>query len=124
MSDNKNIGETPIVTAHAAKRWAERAPCATVDVETAWTDGIIINAPECDCDSARLYPPQDALIIQKNARIVTVLSANYARLDTTGIVWCSNCGCATKLQRSWDRCEWCESQAGMEHSDGNIQVLS
>lgn len=123
MSKSKNGVDIPIVTTHAAERWLERMPSATVGVETAWSEGITVNAPECDCDSAKLYPPEDALLLRKGDRIVTVLPVNYARLDITDLVWCSNCSCATTLQRSWDGCEWCGNRTGTERADGNVRIL-
>ena len=122
MSEGEQHDEAPVVTDHAARRWAERMPHAVVDIGTAWTDGITVSASRCDCDGAKLYPPQDALLLRKNHCIVTVLPVDYTRLDAVDLVWCVNCGCATKLQRSLARCEWCASRTGTERSDGNIQI--
>lgn len=124
MSRSDPNQEFPIVTAHAAMRWSERMPSATVDVGTAWRTGIPVEAPKCDCDSATLYPPEDALFLRKNDRIVTVLPADYTRLDMEKFVWCMNCNCVTTLKRSWDRCEWCSHKTKTEQLDGKVMVRS
>lgn len=123
MSNGESYSPTPVVTAHATNRWEERMPGALIDVETAWINGVTVDAPECDCDSTKLYPPMDALLLRKNSRIVTVLPADYSRIDTAELVQCANCGCATKLHRSQNNCEWCDQKMDAERLDGSIRIF-
>jgi len=115
---------TCFATRHASDRWFERVPDADISVETAWSKGIPVTASECDSDATTLYPPGDALLVRKDDRIVTVLPVDYDRLDTTGIVWCSACNCATTLARSLNECEWCGHETVVERSDGNLRIIS
>lgn len=124
MNANKTSesGLAPRETVHVSERWTERTAKTDIDVARAWQEGIPVSAPECRCDEARLYPPQDALVLRRGSAMVTVLWAEYHRLDAPALVRCNQCECVTTLSRSPRECEWCETPLTGDRADGRVQI--
>lgn len=80
------------VTRHAHDRWLQRlggSLWAEHPIGKAWREGVTVDAPEVDCDEARVYElpigHEDMLLVGRREEgelvLVTVLYADHRRLD-------------------------------------------
>jgi hypothetical protein len=92
---------------------------ADISLKTAWERGLSVRAPEADCTSARLYPPCDALIVVKHTTVTTVLH-NDGRLETPGLIECSDCG--DLIDPVEDDCPWCGATAAETVTPGRVTI--
>lgn len=112
----------PPVTAHARKRWSERATGADIDVETAWTQSIPVAAPARNCDNARLYAPSDVLLVRRGGVITTVCPANYDSLVTIQLGQCPACGNLDVYSGGGEGCRWCGQEATTVQMDNGVEI--
>lgn len=112
----------PANTRHVNERWEQRTEQSEFDPAEAWADGIRVSVPEIYSQEVRLYPPEDALLIRRDTALITVLKADYSRIDSPGMITCSHCTTVTTLVRSRGECEWCGEQLHAKRVDGRIQI--
>jgi hypothetical protein len=107
------------ISVHAQEQWEDRMP-ADISLKTAWERSVDVVAPEADCTSARLYPPYSALIVVKHATVTTVLH-NDGRLETPGLMECSDCD---KLLDpvDHDTCPWCDADLSGQVYSGRVTL--
>ncbi len=84
LNRQAEAAEQPVVTQHARDRWIQRKLTKfAVSPEVAWRRAIDVTAPTVSADSVRLYQPEDLLLVERENHIVTVLEADYSRLEVT-----------------------------------------
>lgn len=112
----------PTVTDHARRRWAERAPSADIDIETAWQRSVEVGTSQRVCDGARLYAPCDVVFRLQNSRITSVWPANYDSLDTGHLGQCTECGNLDRFDGAVSTCRWCQNRSTTVEMENGVIV--
>jgi len=110
------------ITDHARMRWAERASDAESDIETALVRSIPVDAPQRECDSARLYAPCDVVFRVQDGKITSVWPANYDTLATDDLGRCEKCENLERFTGVEQICRWCRSHAATIEMANGVTV--
>lgn len=110
----------PKINDHARERWHQRTP-ADRPLENAWYAAKHVEAPAANCDHARLYEPDDALLIVRAGCLRTVL-INDGRLQRDGLVMCEVCDDLVDPITDAE-CPWCGERQPAEQTCGRITVV-
>ena len=81
-----------------------------------------VTAPKRRCDRARLYAPEDLLLLSRDGVIATVCPANYGNLETNQLGRCGECGNLDRFDSADSECRWCGSRADTLQLDGGVVV--
>ena len=98
------------ITRHAARRWRTRSSAESpVSIKDAWKRSIPVG-----CDSikkqARLYPPDDILILYSSHRLHTAVPVGNRTIDTAHLKQCTDCGQYWNPAET-DECPWCDDDS-------------
>lgn len=121
MSTNTTHAQShvPPITEHARERWDERfdhdRPLAV-----AWRQACSVEAPAAWSDDARVYEPENALLLVHDGWLRTVLY-NDGRLTGAGFTICEECGCPVNPIAD-AVCPACDAPQPSERVCGNITV--
>ncbi|AWB28462.1 hypothetical protein HARCEL1_12500 [Halococcoides cellulosivorans] len=115
-------GALPPVTDHARTRWAERAPRADIDIETAWQESVVVGASQQACEGARLYAPCDVVFRVQNSQITSVWPANYDTLDTDHLGRCAEWGNLDRFDTVESICRWCQNRSPTVEMENGVTV--
>lgn len=103
----KSPQSSPLWVSDRAKlRWTQRAGGFEVSVRTAWRDGFHVGLPS-HRGTARLHPPSETLLLERDDELVTVLDATHTSYRDDHLVECGQCGLAFQPSRDDRSCPWC-----------------
>lgn len=105
-----NIPPAPHASRHVKLSWWKRNPKRDIDVQTAWRQGVPIEAPNYSYDKARLHEPSDTVLLARGGTLTTVLYAEGIELEDDHLVICPRCDQRYELTPNLNSqgCHWCE----------------
>lgn len=104
-----DLPKTPKTTRHAQLAWWKRHPERSIDIQTAWREGIPIEAPNYTYDNARLHEPSGTVLLSRENRLTTVLYSEGIELSGNHLDECSHCGQRYEQTPNMNEggCPWC-----------------
>jgi hypothetical protein len=105
-----NIPHAPKVQPHVKLAWWKRNPERSIDVQTAWREGIPIEAPNYSYDNARLHEPSGTVLLARNDVLKTVIYADGIELADDHLTECPRCEQRYEKTPNLNECgcPWCE----------------
>jgi len=105
-----NIPHAPKATRHAKLAWWKRNADRNVDIQTAWREGVPIEAPNYNYDDARLHEPSGIVLLARDDSLTTVLYADGIELEDDHLIECPCCEQRYEPTANMNEagCPWCE----------------
>lgn len=108
---------TPYVTEHADLKYLERSTDRSIDIKTAWRQGVPIGLEDYNYDSTRLHEPTETIILRKGPAMTTVLRSPCVEINDDHLLECETCGHLYNKSPSDEGCHHCgKSNAMIENT--------
>jgi len=102
-----STSSAPGISNHARFRWLQRGTPA-LRVREVWEQGIHVGV-DSHHGTARLHPPTQTLLLERDNEIVTVFRSDYAEYTADHLLECDQCGSHYELSAEDRTCPWCTS---------------
>lgn len=106
MSTNTTHSTTARTSSHAKLRWQQRAETSELSIREAWSEGYYVGL-STHRGKARLHPPTNTLILERDGELITVLRAAYTPYQADHLITCERCSLQFQPSADDRQCPWC-----------------